>query len=86
MVTEIKQGVSLLGVHTGQDVRVVHVASSYAYRLQHVGIFPGTHLRILKRLPFKGPVVLLVRGSMLCLRYQCVAAICVTEGSGDDCD
>ncbi|MEK9657791.1 MAG: FeoA family protein [bacterium] len=43
------------------------------------GLFPGTDATLLYRLPFKGPLVLLIRDSCISLRYAHAKKIGVRE-------
>ena len=58
----------------GQLMQVIGFAASmdaaYRHRLLTMGLTPHSQMRFVRRAPLGDPIVLLVRGSQLCLRQD----------------
>lgn len=50
--------------------RVVGVRGAVGAKLRALGFVPNTPLSVVRRSPFRGPVVVLVRGAKVALRYS----------------
>ena len=76
----IKAGASrLCALRSGKagTVRPIKKSDGTGHRLCELGLTPGTHIRMLRRAPFGGPVLIKVRGYRLAVRHGYAASVLV---------
>ena len=66
-----------------QKGQISHIAKHLTEDFLSYGIFPGIRIKVIHKLPFKGPVVIEIRDSTLSLRYNDAKNITLSDISND---
>jgi Fe2+ transport system protein FeoA len=74
---QYRAGVTLDELQPGEcgTIRRLLGATRGRLRLMEMGLTPGTHVKVIRRAPFGGPLDVLVRGYQLSLRRDEAAAL-----------
>ena len=82
----MEEGVKLSDLEEGNEAVVSHLVSrdkEELCRILAMGFVPGTHLRIEKKLPMGGPIIVDLKGARIAIARDIGAALHVTrQGSG----
>jgi ferrous iron transport protein A len=69
-----------LDVHMEAQVRSVSGHPAFRNRMLTLGITPGSHILLIRRMPFGGPLEIEVRGTRLAIRRADAESIAVAVG------
>ena len=62
-----------------QSGQISHIAKHLSEDFLSYGIFPGIRIKVIHKLPFKGPLVIEIRDSTLSLRHNDAKHITLSE-------
>jgi len=74
---------ALVDIVTEKQVTIAAIEGSHqqCVRLREIGFLPGSGVSIIAKMPFKGPIACLIRGTKVALRYDDAACVQVVPAS-----